>query len=196
MGLETDLKKQLTKWLQHRVIEKSTSPWSFPLVAAPKKNGKIRWCVDYRRLNEATVKDSFPLPHINDNLSRLSRSWIFSCVDGSGAFHVIPIRKEDRSKTSFSTPWGSYQYRQLPFGLCNGPAAYSRLVSLFLDGIPGEVAIPSRRNICKRDRSSREACVVLKISIRCQAEGVFTFNFPKFQYPSGEFAEISGSIRA
>ncbi len=140
--LEGDLKKQLAKWQKHGVIEPSSSPWSFPLVAAPKKGGRIRWCVDYRLLNSKTVKDSHPIPSINDNINRLARSRIFSCVDGSGAFHVLSIKKEHRPKTSFSTPWGSFQYRKLPFGLCNGPTTYSRLVALVLNGVPGEVALP------------------------------------------------------
>ena len=80
--LEADLKVQVDKWLQHDVIEASQSPWNFALVAAPKKGGAIRWCVDYRRLNEVTLKDTFPLPNINDNLARLSRSRIFSGIDG------------------------------------------------------------------------------------------------------------------
>ncbi len=141
-ALEGDLKKQLEKWEKHGVIERSSSPWSFPLVAAPKKGGKIRWCVDYRLLNSKTVKDSHPIPSISDNIGRLSRSRIFSCVDGSGAFHVISIKKDHRPKTSFSTPWGSFQYCKLPFGLCNGPATYSRLVTMVLNGVPGEVALP------------------------------------------------------
>ena len=141
-SLETDLKKQLNKLQAHDVIEPSNSPWSFALVAAPKKNGKIRWCVDYRRLNAITKKDTFPLPHIEDNLARLADSKVFSCVDGSGAFHVLEIRPCDREKTAFSTPWGLYQYKRMPFGLTNGPASYSRLVQMVLQGIPPEMALP------------------------------------------------------
>ena len=141
-ALEPVLLEQIDKWKKHDVIEPSCSPWSFPLVAAPKKNGTIRWCVDYRRLNDITVKDTFPLPNIEDNLARLSESRVFSCVDGSGAFHVIKIRKKDRPKTAFSTPWGTFHYKRMPFGLTNGPASYSRLVQLVLNGIPPRVAIP------------------------------------------------------
>ena len=141
-ALETNLRKQIDDWLKRDVIEGSNSPWSFPLVAAPKKNGKIRWCVDYRRLNAITKKDTFPLPHIEDNLVRLSHSQVFSCLDGSGAFHVIEIEPRDRPKTAFSTPWGLYQYKRMPFGLTNGPASYSRLVQLALSGVPSSVALP------------------------------------------------------
>lgn len=140
--LEPDLKRQCNDLLNREVIEPSNSPWSFPLVAAPKKNGKIRWCVDYRRLNDITRKDTFPLPQIEDNLARLADAKIFSCLDGSGAFHVLSIREEDRPKTAFSTPWGTFQYKRMPFGLTNGPASYSRLVQLALNGVPHSVALP------------------------------------------------------
>ena len=140
--LEADLKQQVHDLLERQVIEKSKSPWNFPLVAAPKKNGKIRWCVDYRKLNDITLKDAYPIPCIEDNLARLCNAKIFSCLDGSGAFHVIDVRKEDRAKTAFSTPWGSYQYKRMPFGLTNGPASYSRLIQLALEGIPASVAMP------------------------------------------------------
>ena len=141
-ALEPSLKEQLKQWLANDVIEPSKSPWSFALVAAPKKNGKIRWCVDFRRLNERTIADTFPLPQVEDNLSRLANSQVFSTVDGSGAFHVVGMRKRDRSKTAFTTPWGLYHFKRMPFGLCNGPATYCRLVQLVLQGIPTHQAIP------------------------------------------------------
>ncbi len=111
-ALEQQLEKQLKDWLDRGVIEPSSSPWSFPLVAAPKKNGKIRWCVDYRKLNAVTIKDTYPLPLIEDNLAKLAESKIFSCLDGAGAFHVIPIREEDKQKTAFATPFGLYHFQE------------------------------------------------------------------------------------
>ena len=140
--LEESLKKQIDVWLAQGVIEESNSPWCFALVSVKKKNGKIRWCVDYRRLNDITIKDAFPLPLIDDNLARLAHSKWFSIVDGSGAFHVVPVRPKDREKTAFGTPIGVYQFRRLPFGLANGPATYSRLVQKVLQGVPTEVALP------------------------------------------------------
>ena len=141
-SLEKDLKEQLDKWLLHDVIEPSSSPWNFGLVAAPKKNGKIRWCVDYRQLNNITQKDSHPIGCISDNLSRLSRSKIFSGIDGTGAFHVIEIEEQDKIKTAFATPWGSFQFKRMPFGLSGGPSTYARLVQLVLRGIPYSMALP------------------------------------------------------
>ncbi len=141
-ALESDLERQLKDWLHRGVIERSNSPWSFPLVAAPKRNGKIRWCVDYRRLNAVTVKDTYPLPLIEDNLAKLADSKVFSCLDGAGAFHVLPVKEQDKVKTAFSTPFGLYHFRRMPFGLTNGPASYSRLIQLALQDLPTTTAIP------------------------------------------------------
>ena len=140
-ALEPDLKKQLDKWLEKDVIEASDSPWSFNLVAAKKKGGKIRWCVDWRRLNQITKKDAFPMPSVQDNITRLAGSTIFSGVDMNGAFNAINLAEKDREKTAFATPWGLYQQKKLGFGLCNGPATYCRLVSRILRDIPPMMAI-------------------------------------------------------
>ena len=147
--LEEDLKRQLKEWLAHDVIEPSKSPWNFALVAASKKNStKKRWCVDYRPLNAITVKDSFPLPQIEDNLVRLGRSRIFSGIDGCGAYHVVEVAPKDRPKTAFSTPLGSFQFKRMPFGLTNAPATYCRLVQMVLEGIPYDMAIPYLDDTC------------------------------------------------
>ncbi len=142
-SLEDSLRRQLDIWLKHDVIEESCSPWSFALVAAPKKNTTtLRWCVDYRLLNQRTIKDAMPLPSIEDNLSRLAGSDTFSGIDGMGAFHVVPMRKKDREKTAFATPWGAFHFKRMPFGLSNGPATYTRLVNAALRDVPPTVALP------------------------------------------------------
>ena len=170
-ALEADLKRQLDDNLERGVIEPSSSPWSFPLVAAPKKNKAIRWCVDYRRLNIHTSRDVFPLPSIEANIARLAKSKIFSTLDGAGAFHVIPIRKRDRKKTAFSTPWGLFQYRKMPFGLCNGPASYSRLVQLMLHGIPPSMAMPYLDDIIVHSTTPEEHLAYLEVVLEAHRHG-------------------------
>ena len=123
-ALEPDLRKQLDSWLEHGVIEPANSPWSFNLVAAKKKDGRIRWCVDWRRLNDITKKDSFPMPTVQDSLARLAGSRIFSAIDMQGAFHCVEMDERDREKTAFATPFGSFQQRMLGFGVTNGPPTY------------------------------------------------------------------------
>ena len=135
--MEESLRQQIDRWLEQWVVEEADSPWSFPLVPVPKKNGKeIRWAVDYRRLNAVTKKDAFPQPNIADNLSCLSGSRVFSALDGAGAFHAVPVQRADREKTAFSSPFGQYQFVKMPFGLANAPATYSRLVAKALRHLP------------------------------------------------------------
>src|SRR5208282_2052374 len=150
------LKEQLNEWIRQDVIEPSKSPWSFGLLPVPKKNGKTRWVVDYRDLNKVTIKDSHPLPNIDDNLSRLAHSQVFSVIDGAGAFHVVPVDEKHTEKTAFHTPFGQWQYRSMPFGLCNAPATYSRLVQKVMNGIPTSVALPYLDDTCIHSRTTTE----------------------------------------
>ncbi len=140
-ALEPALREQLDEWLKHDVIEPADSPWSSNLVAAKKKGGKIRWCIDWRRLNEVTKKDSWPMPTVQDTIARLAGSNIFSGVDMAGAFHCIDIHPDDREKTAFATPFGTFQQKRLGFGVTNGPATYCRLVDKVLQKIPPTEAL-------------------------------------------------------
>lgn len=161
-SLEPVLKKQLQEWEDQGVIEPSNSPWNFPLVAVPKKNGKIRWCVDYRRLNMATIKDTHPIGNIEDNLVRLARSTMFSTIDATGAYHVVEIAEGDKEKTAFATPWGTYHFCRLPFGLCNAPSTYARLVSMVLQGLPPQRVLPYLDDIIIHSSSVEEHLVATR----------------------------------
>ena len=132
---EEDLKKQLNAWEEEGVIEPANSPWGAPLIPALKKDGRTRWCVDFRRLNDLTIKDSFPLPLIMANLHKLGDSQIYTTLDGTGAYHNIEIEEADRPLTAFLTPEAQWQFRRMPFGLSNAPQAYCRLIEMVLRGI-------------------------------------------------------------
>ncbi len=135
-ALEPDLRWQLDEWLHHDVIKPANSPWSFNLLAAKKKGGKIHWCIDWRRLNQITKKDTFPMPTVQDTISYLAGSRIYSGVDMAGAFHSIDVDPRVREKTAFATLFGSFQQKRLGFGVTNWPAMYCRLVDLVLKDIP------------------------------------------------------------
>ena len=112
----------------------SDSKWASPLVIVPKKGGKWRICVDYRELNKATRKDHFPLPFIDQVLDTLASKKYFSFLDGYSGYNQINITLEDQDKTTFTCPWGTFAYSILPFGLCNAPTTFQRVViSIFAD---------------------------------------------------------------
>ena len=127
---EKDLKRQISDWLQAGVIEESNATWSSALVPVVKKGStELRWCVDYRALNAATEKDSYPLPNIQVNLNKLSGSKVFSTWDARGAYHQIKLSPESRDYTTFVSPFGLHRFIRVPFGLTNAGQTYSRMVS-------------------------------------------------------------------
>ena len=123
-----EVKDHLQQLLQQGVIRESNSPYSSAVVLARKKSGALRMCVDYRLLNQRTVKDSFPLPRIDECLDNLSGARLFSTLDLKSAYAQVPIAEEDKYKTAFSTPLGLFEYNRMPYGLCNSPASFQRLM--------------------------------------------------------------------
>jgi hypothetical protein len=132
-----DLRRQLDEWTAADIAEPSDSPWCSALVPVRKKDSdKLRWTVDFRNLNKLTVRDSFPLPNIQQNLESLAGARVFSSLDAAGAFHGIPMDEESMPLTAFGTPWGLYHFRAMPFGIVNGPPIYSRLIAKALQHLP------------------------------------------------------------
>ncbi|GBG70242.1 hypothetical protein CBR_g6370 [Chara braunii] len=111
-------------------IEPTTGPWSFPVVLVPKKNGSIRICIDYRKLNEITIKDVYPLPRIDDLLDAIGCANYFSKFDIRHGFHHILVKEEDRPKTDFVLFEGTWQWVRFPIGICNAPATFQRAMNV------------------------------------------------------------------
>ena len=113
------------------IIESSNSPWNFPLLLIPKSDGSWRPCVDFRRLNEVTIPDRFPLPVLSDLLMNIGGSnSVFSTIDLASGFWQIPKDEDSKPLTAFSTPESHYQFKRMPFGLRSSPITFSHLMSL------------------------------------------------------------------
>ena len=139
-NLLPSLKEQLELWDREKIVETSTSPWAAQLVPVKKKNtNKIRWCCDYRLLNEKSIFDSYPLPNVQDLLDRIEKKSLFSSLDLASAYHSIPLRQQDKPKTAFSCPYGLFQFITLPFGLKGAVATFSRLIQQVLQDLPLEM---------------------------------------------------------
>ncbi len=108
----------------------------------PKKDGKVRICVDYRDLNRASPKDNFPLPHIDTLVDKTATNVVFSFLDGFSGYNLIKMVEEDKSKTAFITHWGTFVYEVMPFGLKNARATYQwAMVVLFHDMMHKEMGV-------------------------------------------------------
>jgi len=128
------LKEELRKLLEKKLIEPSHSPWASPVVLVLKKNGKWRLCVDFRKLNDITIKDAYALPKIREIFDALKDAKIFSSIDLFSGYHQIPMWAEDMEKTSFTTKFGYYYFKVMPFGLTNTPATFQREMNrIFFD---------------------------------------------------------------
>ncbi|CAF1565511.1 unnamed protein product, partial [Didymodactylos carnosus] len=113
-------------------IEESTSPWSSPVVLVKKKDGTIRFCIDYRTLNDVTIKDVFPLPRIDEIFDELAAAVFYTKFDFKAGYFQIPLARQDRSKTAFSTRDNHYQFTVLPQGISNGPPTFQRIINHIL----------------------------------------------------------------
>ena len=117
---------------QQGIVKPSSSPWASPVVLVPKKDGSIRFCVDYCRLNRVTKKDVYPLPRIDDILDTPAQAKYFTTLDLSAGYWQVEFDSSSRSKTAFMTHCGLYEFTCMPFGLCNAPSTFQRLIQLVL----------------------------------------------------------------
>ncbi|MCP3665894.1 MAG: RNA-directed DNA polymerase [Gammaproteobacteria bacterium] len=131
--LEQKLHDQIHKWLEEGVIEASKSPWSSPLVPVKKKDGSVRWAVDYRLLNKHLFMDSYPLPRIQQLVEKAGGHRVYSALDAVAAYYTIPVAMESRPLTAFTSPLGLYQSTRMPFGLATAPSVYSRFIQAILN---------------------------------------------------------------
>nr|XP_027228496.1 uncharacterized protein LOC113820359 [Penaeus vannamei] len=131
------IKQECKTMLQQGVIEPSTSPWSSPVVLVKKKDGSVRFCVDYRGLNKVTTPDSYPLPRIDELMDSLSGKTWFTVLDSRAAYWAISVHPEDRPKTAFTDGNRLYQFRRLPFGLSTAPTTFQRTMDIVLSSVLG-----------------------------------------------------------
>ncbi|GJZ77471.1 reverse transcriptase domain-containing protein [Tanacetum coccineum] len=160
-NMQEVVKKEIVKLLDTGIIYPiADSPWVSPIHCVPKKGGITvvtnendelvptrtvtgwRVCIDYHKLNEATTKDHFPLPFMDQMLERLAGNKYFCFLDGFSGYFQIPIDPNDQEKTTFTCPFGTYAYRRMPFGLCNAPATFQRcMLAIFHDMIKESVEV-------------------------------------------------------
>lgn len=129
---QKEMDNQIENMLKKDVFTPSKSPWASGIVLVKKKDESKRFCVDYRRLNDVTIKDAYPLPRIDESLDQLAGSKRFSCLDMNAGYWQVELDPKERKKSSLISKKGLFEFKVLPFGLCNAPATFERLVEIVL----------------------------------------------------------------
>ena len=133
-ALQEKVKQEISYMLENDIIEPSQSPWSSSLITVPKKDGSIRCCLDFRALNKVVSYDTYPYKRCDDILDRIANAKYISKIDLTRGYWQIPLDDESKPKTSFSTMFGSYQFKVLPFGIVTGQSEFQRLTDNVLKG--------------------------------------------------------------
>ena len=123
------------------MIDASDSPWASSVVLVKKKDGSKRFCVDYRRLNNLTVKNAYPIPRLDDSLDALGGSRWFSTLDLASGYWQVELDEEAQKKSAFVVRGGLYRWRVMPFGLCGAPSTFERLMERVLAGLQWETLL-------------------------------------------------------
>ena len=134
-ALRHKISEMVQQMMKEGIVEESSSPWASPVVIVKKKDNSLRFCVDYHRLNAVTRKDVFPLPRIDDLLDQLAGKTVFTTLDAKRGYWQIKVDEKSKDKTAFITHEGLYEFRVMPFGLCNAPATFQRVMQRILSGM-------------------------------------------------------------
>ena len=146
LAVQQEVSGQLKKMQEDGIIQPFNSPWATPIVMVRKKDGSHRFCVDYWQLNAVTKLDTYPLPRVDDLLDQLGESRFFTTLDLASGYWQIRVAPGSREKMAFVVPHGLFEFRVMPFGLSNAPAAFQRLMQSVLMGLNSE----ERTSFCVR----------------------------------------------
>ncbi|KAK3107513.1 hypothetical protein FSP39_016272 [Pinctada imbricata] len=161
------VEQELSKMIENEIVEPSKSPWASPICLVRKKDQTYRFCIDFRRLNAITKKDAYPLPRVDDFLESLSGCSYFSTLDLAQGYWQCKMADSDKHKTAFSTHKGLYQFNVMPFGLCNAPATFQRLMENVLGNLTWEKCLCYLDDIIIYGKTFSEAIQNLELVFEC-----------------------------
>lgn len=194
-----EVQSQIQKMLDSNIIQNSNSPWSSPIWIVPKKldaSNKRKWrvVIDYRKLNEKTIDDKFPLPNIHDILDKLGKSQYFTTLDLANGFHQIEMHPDDVQKTAFSTDTGHFEFKRMPFGLKNAPSTFQRVMNNILRGLQNEICAVYLDDIIIFSTSLQEHIQRLREVFQRLRESNFKIQLDKSEFLRHEVAYLGHVI--
>ncbi len=131
----TEEAAEIERMKQLEVIEPSYFEWASPVVLVPKSDGSLRFCVEYRKLNAPTARDSYPLLRMYECIDSLGDATVFTTLDCNSGYWQIPVATQDQDKTTFTSHFATYRFKRMPFGLKNAPATFQRAIDIILAGV-------------------------------------------------------------
>ena len=190
--------KEVQYLLDNGLAEESISPWASPCILVPKADGTFRFCTDFRKVNNVTIMDSFPLPLIEELLDRVGKSKIITTLDLNKGYWQIPLTTRAKEISSFITPRGLYSYTVLSFGLCNSAATFQRVINHVIRGLPGTAAYID--DLVVMADTKEQHVERLRILFERLAQAGLTLNLAKSKFTQGTVTYLghivgSGYIR-
>jgi hypothetical protein len=168
--MEREVKKLLDAQI---IVPLRYSEWVANLVLVRKKSGEIRLCVDFRNLNRSSRKDNYPLPNMEHILQRVTGASRMSMIDGFSGYNQISVMPEDREKMAFTTPWGTFMYAKMPFGLMNAGATFQRAMDIAFIGEKDQFVVIYLDDIMVFSKTDKEHCCHLKrVFLKCRRYGL------------------------
>lgn len=177
-----NVRTMIDDMLDAGIVRESVSEYASPIILVRKKDGKMRMCVDYRMLNSVTVKERYPMPNIEDEISRLSGQAYFVTLDLTSGYYQVPLSEDSRPLTSFVTPDGQYEFNRMPFGLANAPAVFQRMMHKVLGPARYDGATSYIDDVLVYGRNIDECLVRLEKVLQLLEGANLTLNLAKCEF--------------
>lgn len=181
--IQAHIDRELEDMLKNGIVERSNSGWSSPILLVKKKDGGYRFCVDFRKLNAVTERDSYPLPYVTNTLDKLREAHYLSSLDIKSAYWQVPVAEASRAYTAFTVPGrGLFQFRRMPFGLHNSPATWQRLIDRVLGADLEPHVFVYLDDVVVVTQTFEEHLAVLEEVLRRLREAKLTVSWEKCQF--------------
>ena len=186
---------EVKRMLQAGVITPSNAEWASPVVFVPKPDGSLRFCVDYRKLNKITVRDSYPMPRMDECIDSLGSATVFTTLDCNSGYWQLPVAEEDQDKTTFTCHAGAYKFKRLPFGLRNAPATFQRAMDIILSRVRWKYVLVYLDDIIIFSRGVQQHLSHLESVLRLLQAAGATLQLPKCHFFQRQVKYLGHIIR-